>query len=110
MAVQEKTKAVRKRKPRQNNTGLQGGYTEMVRERGPIKLTVTGRLAERIHDLAYESHAARTTSWCYEALEAFVMEKRSGKFVPDPGRYSERNGDDFSDMSDGFGDVSDLDF
>lgn len=64
---------------------------------GPIRLTISGPMAERIRALASASRASSPAKWCEEALEFMVLEHRSGKFRPDPLRHNARNGDDWAE-------------
>lgn len=57
----------------------QGARQRTIERTGPVALTVSGRLAERLLELARASGAASVESWCEMALETYVVDARSGK-------------------------------
>lgn len=66
-----------------------GARHRTIERTGPVVLTVNGRLAERLRELARASGAASVESWCEMALETYVVDQRSQKIRPlDPATYT----------------------
>ena len=68
---------------------------------GPIKLNVTGKLADKLRAIHAEAiigceRGGRTSleQYIMEILDSFVVEHRSNRLRDDPSRFYERNGDD----------------
>lgn len=80
------------------------GYRREQPVHGPIKLSVTGRLADKLRALHAESQIGcdpgvwrnSIEQYIIEILDIFVVEHRSCKAKLDPDRHWERNGDDAS--------------
>lgn len=75
-----------------------GPQCRSIARAGAITVLVSGRLAERLRALAIASGATSVESWCEQALEAFVMERRSGTAQLDPARYADRHAEDWQGM------------
>jgi len=61
---------------------------------GPITLTISGPMAEKIRDQHDIARGSSVQQWCIEALESFLMDRRSGKVPDRADRHWDRNGDD----------------
>lgn len=69
-------------------------FCPVERGSGPFSITVKGDLAEKIRACHAVAHGSSLQEWCEGVLENFVREHRSGKFIPDPTRHWDRNGED----------------
>lgn len=69
-------------------------FFPVERGSGPFSITVKGDLAEKIRICHAVARGSSLQEWCEGVLEDFVREHRSGKFVPDPTRHWDRNGED----------------
>lgn len=72
-----------------------GPQCRSIARAGDITMLVSGRLAVRLRALAIASGATSVESWCEQALEAFVLERRSGTARLDPARYADRHAEDW---------------
>jgi hypothetical protein len=72
-----------------------GARARTIATDGPIVLTINGRLAERVRELARDSGASSVESYCEMMLEWFVVEHRSGKERVDPLRHTSRHDDEW---------------
>lgn len=70
------------------------------RGEGPITLTISGALAEKIRDISMICRSASAHTWCLEALEFMLDEHRSGRYRVPADHYTERNGNDFTHVRD----------
>lgn len=67
----------------------------IIERTGPIAMSVSGRLAERVLALAIASGASSVESYCEQVLEFFVVEHRSNRVRPDPARHEARHAEDW---------------
>lgn len=72
-----------------------GPQCRSIARAGEITVLVSGRLAARLRALAIASGATSVENWCEQALEAFVLERRSGTARLDPARYADRHAEDW---------------
>lgn len=75
-----------------------GTQCRSIARAGEIAVLVSGRLAARLRELAIASGATSVESWCEQALEAFVLERRSGTVRLDQARYADRHAEDWQGM------------
>lgn len=79
------------------------GWRRSESDKGPIHVTIQGKLADRIralHRISIEgtSCGGRTSieQWVVEVVDSFVVEHRSNKLRLDASRHDDRNGSDFN--------------
>lgn len=79
-----------------NETLRRGTAQKEIAADGPVALKLNGRLALRVRELAIASGATSVESYSEQILEWFVVERRSGKYRPDPARHDARHEEDYS--------------
>lgn len=70
---------------------------------GPIKITITGKMADRLRAVHAQSIVGEGPYGCnrtslntmiHQVLDNFLIDQRSNKLRLDPARYYDRNGED----------------